>query len=233
MVSERSGREALASRVHRCTHDGLVQRPGFRKQASGSELLRRVGNRHCALFSRRLRLVFSSFTASATHYRSSSLVTRNPNDTPKDQEPQKPTHPSYSTEQLVVPNSGCQGGFHGEQCGRAATSQVCESDLERGGERENKFSLLLCSLSLCHLLRSIFSSNVFSGTRTTDNSNNDSTPNGKDREVLWDSYDRAIASSKARARLKAARELELAKDDDAKSKADAWILTKQARRTVP
>ncbi|CAM9895609.1 unnamed protein product [Ectocarpus sp. 4 AP-2014] len=50
----------------------------------------------------------------------------------------------------------------------------------------------------------------------------------KAREVLWDSYDRAIRSSKTRARLKAARELELASKDDANSKADAWIQTKQA-----
>ncbi|CAM9426212.1 unnamed protein product, partial [Pylaiella littoralis] len=49
------------------------------------------------------------------------------------------------------------------------------------------------------------------------------------REVVWDSYERAVASSKARAELKAARELELASDDDAKSKADAWILTKQGK----
>ncbi|CAM9268832.1 unnamed protein product [Ectocarpus sp. 13 AM-2016] len=50
----------------------------------------------------------------------------------------------------------------------------------------------------------------------------------KSREVLWDSYDRAIRSSKTRARLKAARQLELASKDDANSKADAWIQTKQA-----
>lgn len=51
------------------------------------------------------------------------------------------------------------------------------------------------------------------------------------REVVWDSYDRAVASSKARVKLKAARDLELASDDDAKSKADAWILTKQVGGT--
>ena len=45
--------------------------------------------------------------------------------------------------------------------------------------------------------------------------------------MLWDSYDRATSASKARAKLKAARELELASKDDAYSKADAWILTKQ------
>eukprot|EP00903_Cladosiphon_okamuranus_P019985 g18360.t1 len=49
------------------------------------------------------------------------------------------------------------------------------------------------------------------------------------REVLWDSYDRATAASKARAKLKAARELELASKDDANSKAEAWILTKQGK----
>eukprot|EP00752_Nemacystus_decipiens_P002610 g2443.t1 len=49
------------------------------------------------------------------------------------------------------------------------------------------------------------------------------------REVLWNSYDRATSASKARAKLKAARELELASNDDANSKADAWILTKQGK----
>lgn len=44
---------------------------------------------------------------------------------------------------------------------------------------------------------------------------------------MWDCYERAVSSSKARARLKAERELELAAKDDATSKGNAWILTKQ------
>lgn len=47
------------------------------------------------------------------------------------------------------------------------------------------------------------------------------------RERVWESYDRAVKASKARAKTRAETELELAVQDDAKSKADAWILTKQ------
>ncbi|CAM9446134.1 unnamed protein product, partial [Ascophyllum nodosum] len=49
------------------------------------------------------------------------------------------------------------------------------------------------------------------------------------REMLWDCYERAIAASKASTTLRARRELELALKDDAKCKADAWILTKQGK----
>eukprot|EP00904_Undaria_pinnatifida_P011356 jgi/Undpi1/7350/HiC_scaffold_22.g09823.m1 len=49
------------------------------------------------------------------------------------------------------------------------------------------------------------------------------------REVLWDGYDRAVASSRAHAKVKVGGELELASQDDATSKADAWILTRQGK----
>lgn len=50
---------------------------------------------------------------------------------------------------------------------------------------------------------------------------------GANREVLWDCYEEAVSSSKARAKRKAEKEFELASKDDAISKAATWVLTKQ------
>lgn len=49
------------------------------------------------------------------------------------------------------------------------------------------------------------------------------------REVLWDCYERAVSSSRARAKKIAQKELEIASKDDATGKAAAWVLTKQVR----